>query len=59
MEMELVLADEFASKLLATEGSPGSGEKLKQLAKDVYSEVQLGASIEKTLQVVTARKPAE
>lgn len=59
MEMELVLADELASKLLGMEGPLGSGEKLKQLAKDVYSEVQQGASIEKTLQVVTARKPSE
>ena len=59
MEMELVLADELANKLLGVQGATGSAEKLKQLAKDVYSEVQQGASIERTLQVVTARKPAK
>ena len=57
MEMELVLADELAGKLLGVEGPSGSGEKLRQLAKDVYSEVQQGASIERTLQVATAKKP--
>ena len=59
MEMELVLADEFARKLLDIQGATEDAERLKQLAKDVYSELQQGASVERTLQVVTARKPAQ
>ena len=59
MEMELVLADEFAKKLLDMQGATEDAERLKQLAKDVYSELQQGASVERTLQVVTARKPAQ
>ena len=54
--MDLVLAEQVASNYLESKGPPGSSEKLRQLAKTVYAEVELGATIQKTLQVVTGRK---
>ena len=57
MEIDLVLADEYAVNFLDTKGPPGSGDRLRHLAKAVYAEVQQGGSIEKTLQIVVARKP--
>ncbi|CAD6580719.1 MAG: hypothetical protein ASARMPREDX12_000249 [Alectoria sarmentosa] len=55
MEMELVLAEEYSRNVLDVKGPPGSGDKLRQLAKAVYAEVRQGGSIEKTLQIVVGR----
>ncbi|KAK0507361.1 hypothetical protein JMJ35_010399 [Cladonia borealis] len=54
-EMNLVLADNFANHLDMPD-SPGSANSLRQLAKRVYAEVEQGAGIEQTLQVVIGRK---
>ena len=54
-EMNLVLADNFANHLDVAE-SPGSANTLRQLAKRVYAEIEQGAGIEQTLQVVIGRK---
>ncbi len=59
MDLELVLAEEFATNHLDTKGPPGSGDEVRELAKAVYAEVQQGATIRHTLQVVTGRKPRE
>ena len=57
MDLELVLAEEFATNSLDAKGPPGSGDEVRKLAKAVYAEVQQGATIRHTLQVVTGRKP--
>lgn len=56
MDLELVLAEEFAANTLDVKGPPGSGDEVRKLAKAVYAEVQQGATIRHTLQVVTGRK---
>ena len=55
--MYLVLADDFAS-YLEKGGPPGGADILRQLARGVYAELEHGAGIEQTLQVVTGRKPS-
>ena len=50
-----MLADNFANHLDMAD-SPGSANSLRQLAKRVYAEVEQGAGIEQTLQVVIGRK---
>ncbi|MCJ1433764.1 hypothetical protein MMC27_003129 [Xylographa pallens] len=56
MDVELVLAEEFAANTLDTRGPPGSGDEVRKLAKAVYAEAQQGATIRHILQVVTGRK---
>lgn len=56
MDLELVLAEEFAAHSLDTKGPPGSGDEVRKLAKAVYAEVQQGATIRHTIQVVTGRR---
>lgn len=58
MEMELVLAEEYSRNVLDVKGPPESGDKLRQLAKAVYAEVQQGGGVEKTLQIVVGKTPA-
>ena len=55
MEIDLMLADEYAVNSLDIKGPPGSGDELRQLAKAAYTDVQQGGSIERTLQIVVAR----
>lgn len=57
MDLELLVAEEFAANFLDSRGSPGSGDELRRLIKAVYAEVQQGATIRHTLQVVAGRKP--
>lgn len=56
--MELVLAEEYSRNVLDVNGLPESGDKLRQLAKAVYAEVQQGGGVEKTLQIVVEKTPA-
>ena len=56
MDLELVLAEEFAANSLDAKGLPEKGDEVRRLAKAVYKEVQQGATIRHTLQVVTGRK---
>ena len=56
MDLELILAEEFAANSLDMKGPPGSGDEVRKLAKAVFAEVQQGATIRHTLQIVTGRK---
>lgn len=57
MDVELVLAEEFAANSLDKKG--GDGDEVRRLVQAVNAEVQQGATIRHTLQVVTGRKPVE
>lgn len=57
MDAELVLADEYAASGFESKGLLEEGAVVRKLARDVYAEVQQGATIKHTFQLVTGRKP--
>lgn len=56
MDMDLVISEEFAANALDTNLFPESSKHLRDLVRAAYTEVQQGATIRHTLQVVTGRK---
>lgn len=57
MDLELALADEFALTAFDSKGLSEQGTALRHLVRDVYEEVQQGAAIRHTFQVVMGQKP--
>ena len=56
-ELDLTLAEQYATNFLDRKGPPGSGDERRQLARSSYREVQQGSDITRILQVVVGKKP--
>ena len=55
-ELDLTLAEQYATNFLDSKGPPGSGDEHRQLARRAYREVQQGSNITRVLQVVVGKK---
>lgn len=55
-EMDFVLLEEVASNSLDRRGTPGDGDKMRQLVQRAHQEVKQGSSISTLIQVVVGRK---
>lgn len=59
MEMELIVAEQFAANALKTKTFSENSQELSELVQKVSVELQQGVAIRNTLQIVTGRKPTE